>query len=154
MQTTLNPGILFHQAPRNVRSVTVRLMVVTLLALVVGLTLDAKRTTAAQGDGNGKVIISGELQQWHKVTLTLDGPLARESDNAPNLFTDFRMTVTFRHESGSPAYAGPGYFAADGDAANSSADACRMGAPSLSLRIHQEAIFARGSPRPFGTPVW
>ena len=73
-------------------------------------------------DGDGSVKISGELKQWHKVTLTLDGPFARESDTAPNPFTDYRMTVTFRHESGSPSYSAPGYFAADGEAANSSAD--------------------------------
>ena len=60
--------------------------------------------------------------QWHKVTLTLDGPYAHELDNEPNPFTDYRITVSFRHESGSPDYRVPGYFAADGDAANSSAD--------------------------------
>jgi len=32
------------------------------------------------------------------------------------------MTVRFAHESGTPVYAVPGYFAADGDAANTSAD--------------------------------
>ena len=73
-------------------------------------------------DGDGSVKISGELKQWHKVTLTVDGPFARESDTDPNPFTDYRMTVTFRHESGSPSYSAPGYFAADGNAANSSAD--------------------------------
>ena len=73
-------------------------------------------------DWDGSVKISGELKQWHKVTLTLDGPFARESDTDPNPFTDYRMTVTFRHESGSPSYSAPGYFAADGNAANSSAD--------------------------------
>jgi hypothetical protein len=73
-------------------------------------------------DGDGSVKISGELKQWHKVTLTLDGPFARESDAEPNPFTDYRMTVTFRHESGSPSYSAPGYFAADGKTANSSAD--------------------------------
>jgi len=73
-------------------------------------------------DGDGSIKIGGELKQWHKVTLTLDGPFARESDTNPNPFTDYRMTVTFRHESGSPSYSVPGYFAADGKAANSSAD--------------------------------
>jgi hypothetical protein len=62
------------------------------------------------------------LKQWHKVTLTLDGPWAREADDEPNPFTDYRLPVTFRHESGSPRYVVAGYFAADGDAANSSAD--------------------------------
>ena len=76
---------------------------------------------ARQPDGRGTVEISGELKQWHKVTLTLDGPFAHERDNDPNPFTDYRMTVTFAHESGSPVYQVPGYFAADGDAANTSA---------------------------------
>jgi hypothetical protein len=75
-----------------------------------------------QADGNGTVNISGELKQWHKVTLTLDGPYAHERDNEPNPFTDYNMTVTFTHESGSPRYRVPGYFAADGNAAETSAE--------------------------------
>jgi Domain of unknown function (DUF5060)/Putative collagen-binding domain of a collagenase len=65
-------------------------------------------------------VVSGELKRWHKVTLTLDGPPADERAD-PNPFTDYRLTVTFRHESGSPSYRVPGYFAADGDAGNTSA---------------------------------
>ena len=68
------------------------------------------------------VNISGELKQWHKVTLTLDGPKASENDVEPNPFTDYRFSVEFSHESGSPKYIVPGYFAADGNAANTSAD--------------------------------
>lgn len=75
-----------------------------------------------QNDGQGAVSISGELKQWHKITLTLDGPFAHERDNEPNPFTDYRMTVNFSHESGSPQHTVPGYFAADGDAANTSAE--------------------------------
>jgi hypothetical protein len=67
------------------------------------------------------VTITGELRMWHKVTLTLNGPQSAESGNDPNPFRDHRMTVTFVHESGAPAYNVPGYFAADGNAANSSA---------------------------------
>jgi len=99
------------------------MMAIAASAFAIGLALAAGPAAAAQGDGNGEVTISGELKQWHKVTLTLDGPWARESDDAPNPFTDYRLTVTFRHESSSPEYVVPGYFAADGDAANSSADA-------------------------------
>jgi hypothetical protein len=66
------------------------------------------------------VTISGELKQWHKVTLTLAGPQADEASNAPNPFMDYRMTVMFVHESGSPSYTIPGYFGADGNAANTS----------------------------------
>jgi hypothetical protein len=69
------------------------------------------------------VAIGGDLRQWHKVTLTLDGPHAEETANEPNPFRDYRMTVTFAHESGVPTYNVPGYFAADGNAANSSARA-------------------------------
>ena len=63
----------------------------------------------------------GELRQWHKVTLTLDGPQADERATEPNPFRDYRLTVTFTHESGTPSYSVPGYFAADGNAANTSA---------------------------------
>src|SRR5512139_1680398 len=66
--------------------------------------------------------ITGELKQWHKVTLTLDGPFARERDTAPNPFTDYRLTVRFTHESGTPVFDVPGYFAADGRAGETSAE--------------------------------
>jgi hypothetical protein len=69
----------------------------------------------------GEVTLSGELKQWHKVTLTLNGPFASETDTRPDPFTDYRMTVTFTHESGYPAYDVPAYFAADGNAGETSA---------------------------------
>lgn len=71
------------------------------------------------------VEISGELKQWHKVTLTIDGPEASEADSPEgvNPFADYAMTVRFEHESGSPSYEVPGYFAADGMAAETSATA-------------------------------
>ena len=72
--------------------------------------------------GPAAVEVAGELKQWHKVTLTVDGPMASETDADPNPFTDYRMTVTFAHESGSPTYEVPGYFAADGNAGETSAD--------------------------------
>jgi hypothetical protein len=75
-----------------------------------------------QQNGTGAVAITGDLKEWHKVTLTLDGPYAHEQDNDPNPFTDHNLTVTFTHESGSPRYAVPGYFAADGAAGESSAE--------------------------------
>lgn len=73
-------------------------------------------------NGNGQVAITGDLKQWHKVTLTLDGPFAHELDKDPNPFTDYCMIVHFRHESGSPTYKVPAYFAADGNAGNTGAD--------------------------------
>jgi hypothetical protein len=71
-------------------------------------------------DGSGAVTIGGELKRWHKVTLTLDGPWASEGGN-PNPFLDYRMDVTF--SNGSLTYVVPGYFAADGNAGESSATA-------------------------------
>ncbi len=68
-------------------------------------------------------VVSGERKAWHEVTLTLDGPAARERDTAPNPFLDYRLTVRFTHESGSPVYDVPGYFAADGNAGETSAEA-------------------------------
>ena len=70
--------------------------------------------------GQSAVTVSGELQQWHKVTLTIDGPEASE-DGDPNPFTDYRLNVTFVHPVTDLSYTVPGYFAADGDAANTSA---------------------------------
>jgi hypothetical protein len=67
------------------------------------------------------VFIHGDLRQWHKVSLSVEGPSSNETNIAPNNpFTDYRFAVTFRHESGSPEYEVPGYFAADGNAAYTS----------------------------------
>ena len=71
--------------------------------------------------GDGRIHISGELRQWHTVTISMAGPFANEKDQNPNPFTDYRMDVLFRHTDGTE-YLVPGYFAADGNAANSSAD--------------------------------
>jgi hypothetical protein len=57
-----------------------------------------------------RAAISGELKQWHKVTLTLDGPFARERDTRANPFVGYRLTVRFAHESGIPVYDVPGHY--------------------------------------------
>lgn len=75
-----------------------------------------------QANGDGSIAVSGELKQWHKVTLTLDGPYAHELDNAPNPFTDYSLDVTFTHPEGG-SFQVPGYFAADGNAGDTSAEA-------------------------------
>jgi len=64
--------------------------------------------------------ISGELKKWHPVTITFEGPNVSEKD-AFNPFRGYRLNVTFRHESGQEAYVVPGYFAGDGNAAETSA---------------------------------
>ena len=70
-------------------------------------------TTAAQ-----TVEITGELKQWHTVSLTFDGPDSAE-DATPNPFLDYRLNATFTN--GGTSYVVPGFYAADGDAANTGA---------------------------------
>jgi len=82
------------------------------LAGIAVLTL-ASMSSAAQ--------ISGELKTWHKVTLTFEGPATSESAD-PNPFVDYRLDVTFKHADGGRQYVVPGYYAADGNAADTSAD--------------------------------
>ncbi len=74
-----------------------------------------------QPDGDGSIKITGETKQWHKVTLTMDGPFAHEQDNSPNPYTDRCMSVTWKHTDGT-TYTIPGFFAADGNAGESSAE--------------------------------
>ncbi|WP_404308766.1 DUF5060 domain-containing protein [Neorhodopirellula lusitana] len=88
-------------------------LALTFLALAVPVVAAPQRASA-------NVSISGELKTWHKVTLTVDGPQASEA-GTPNPFLDYRMQVTFEHPATGLTYNVPGYFAADGDAANSSA---------------------------------
>ena len=64
------------------------------------------------------VEVSGELKKWHRVTLTFTGPETRETAT-PNPFRDYRLNVTFVR--GSRRLVVPGFYAADGDAAETSA---------------------------------
>lgn len=64
--------------------------------------------------------LSGELQQWHKLTFNFIGPATGEMAT-PNPFTDYRLNVTFTHAASGKSHRVPGYYAADGDAANTSA---------------------------------
>ena len=67
-----------------------------------------------------KADISGELKKWHQVTLTFTGPETSESAE-PNPFRDYRLNVTFA--KGRTRYVVPGYYAADGNAAETGAKA-------------------------------
>ena len=66
-----------------------------------------------------KANISGELKKWHKITITFEGPETAEKAET-NPFLHYRLNVTFIHTESGKSYTKPGYFAADGDAANSS----------------------------------
>ncbi len=69
--------------------------------------------------GLSQVSLSGELRKWHTITLDIEGPEASEHGN-PNPFLDYRLDVTFVH--GLEEVNVPGYFAADGNASNTSSE--------------------------------
>ncbi len=62
----------------------------------------------------------GAGKQWHTLTLTFEGPETSETAET-NPFLDYRLNVTFAR--GGKRYVVPGYYAADGDAAETSAEA-------------------------------
>jgi hypothetical protein len=66
--------------------------------------------------------VSGELKQWHKVTLSFEGPQTSEEAD-PNPFFAYRLNVTFTHTATSRSYTVPGFYAADGNAAETSSKA-------------------------------
>jgi hypothetical protein len=82
---------------------------------MLGLFALAAATASAQSAGG---VVSGELKAWHRVTVTFDGPSTSES-GTPNPFRDYRLDVTFTQ--GTRSLRVPGFYAADGNAAESSA---------------------------------
>jgi len=91
-----------------------KLILPTAICLVL-LTVGANRAA------DKAPVVSGELKKWHNITLTFAGPYTGEEAD-PNPFRDYRLTVTFTN--GDRQVAVPGYYAADGDAANTGAT-CR-----------------------------
>lgn len=63
--------------------------------------------------------ISGEQKTWHKITVDFEAPETFNED--PSTFRDYRLDVTFRNADTGEVLTVPGYFAADGDAANTNA---------------------------------
>lgn len=66
--------------------------------------------------------VEGELKKWHKVTLVFEGPETSESAEE-NPFLNYRLNVTFTHSATQEEFVVPGYFAADGNAGNTSSEA-------------------------------
>ena len=84
-----------------------RLVLLCLISLLFAI-----ESIAAGADRS--VAFSGELNKWHNITITFTGP--DTSENAePNPFRDYRLNVTF--DNGRKRYTIPGYYAADGNAA-------------------------------------
>lgn len=62
-------------------------------------------------------VITGALKQYHKITITFNGLNLNE---APETYLNYRMSVTFTSPN-KESYIVPGYFAADGNASETSA---------------------------------
>ncbi|MEM9005052.1 MAG: DUF5060 domain-containing protein [Cyanobacteria bacterium P01_F01_bin.86] len=63
--------------------------------------------------------VSGELKTWHKVSIDFEAPETFQENKST--FRDYRLDVTFTNASTGEVVKVPGFFAADGDAANTSA---------------------------------
>ncbi|MEO0338648.1 MAG: DUF5060 domain-containing protein, partial [Bacteroidota bacterium] len=71
-------------------------------------------------DQKPEVEVRGEQKKWHTSALVFDGPESAEmADDNP--FLNYRLDVTFSHEG--QTYIVPGFYAADGNAAETSAEA-------------------------------
>lgn len=69
------------------------------------------------------VKIEGKLKKWHEVTLSFEGELLSEND-ASNPFLNYRLNVYFKNKG--KTYLVPGFYAADGNAAETSATKGRV----------------------------
>lgn len=69
---------------------------------------------------NQVIKVEGEFQQWHKITFVLIGPETSEWAKE-NPFLDYKLEAVFTN--GTKSYTVPGFYAADGFAAETSADA-------------------------------
>ncbi len=90
--------------PVNLRQLTIVLFITCL--------------SAGSCTSSSQVKITGDLKTWHTITLTFTGPASSEYDTI-NPFTDYRLDVEFSNDRQKIMV--PGYFAADGNAAMTSA---------------------------------
>jgi len=92
--------------------------------------------------------ISGEMKKWHRITIDFIGPEVSEMDSY-NPFMNYRLNVTFTHKASGKQYVIPGFFAADGDAANTSAKSGNVWrvrfTPDESGKWNYEASFRKGN---------
>lgn len=65
-----------------------------------------------------EIVVTGDLQQWHKVTLLVQGPETSEWAEE-NPFLDYKLEAIF--SQGNKSFKVPGYYAADGKAGETSA---------------------------------
>ena len=83
--------------------------------LLLSLTLFVFATTGLRAQGQ----VTGELQKWHRIQILFNGPQTSESASQ-NPFLNYRLNVLFTAPDGRE-FTVPGFFAADGNAAETSA---------------------------------
>ncbi|MCB9896924.1 MAG: DUF5060 domain-containing protein [Planctomycetes bacterium] len=78
--------------------------------------------TFVEGGCQSGATLTGELREWHPIRLDLHGPASDEQGD-PNPFRDMRLVLDFVHTSSGTTRTVQGFFAADGDAAETSSTA-------------------------------
>ena len=94
---------------KRIQNIQSKLVLCVLLFFAHGFIIHAQES---------KVKIDGALKKWHKVTLSFEGDALSEND-ANNPFLNYRLNVIFKHKD--RIIKVPGFFAADGNAAETSA---------------------------------
>ncbi|RKY08036.1 MAG: DUF5060 domain-containing protein [Planctomycetota bacterium] len=112
-------------------------------ALIFLTALTFSRPCASAKTGQG--VITGQLKKWHRIAITFDGPVTSE-DAEDNPFLNFRLDVTFTN--GKTRYTVPGFYAADGNAAQTGANSGNKWrvyfVPDKVGKWNYSAIFAHG----------
>jgi len=80
----------------------------------------AETTIYVLGDAQDAQLV-GLGRKWHKLSLSFSHSDELFEDGSPNPFTDFRLQTTFFHPKSGRILTVPGFFAADGDAAETGA---------------------------------
>lgn len=85
-----------------------------------GLNTELSRTFLVTTDlpNETACTVTGDLTQWHRVAVICDGPIGDENNDST--FTNNRFNMTF--SNGNKSIVVPGHFAADGNAADTSAN--------------------------------
>ncbi|MGI9552639.1 MAG: DUF5060 domain-containing protein, partial [Aurantibacter sp.] len=90
------------------------------LHCLVYIFLFALAITSCKNETAGKnYVLEGTLKKWQPLTLTFNGPQVSEKDSI-NPFLEYSLWVNFKNAEEHVNV--PGYFAADGDAAGTSAE--------------------------------
>ena len=91
-------------------------------------------------------VLEGSFKKWQPLTLTFDGPQVSETDSI-NPFLNYALVVKFR--KGTDIYTVHGYFAADGEAADTNAESGDKWqvkfAPHIEGQWEFEAYLAEGT---------